>query len=132
MIGLDTNILLRYIAQDDEVQSAQASAILEEHLTPEKPGFISSTVLVEMCWTLRRLYKVDRSELMRVLERLLKSAELSFEHREEAWKALQLMRTQHADFADALAGLVHQKFGCSKTLTFDKEAAKMDFFEEVA
>jgi len=128
MIGLDTTILVRYIAQDDAKQAERATAIIENDLSNDQLGFVSSVVLVELCWTLKRSYQVGPEAMVAVLEGLLKSVELSFEHRDEAWKALKLMRTKNVDFADALIGIVHEKYGCEVTLTFDKKAAKLDTF----
>ncbi|MFO7724698.1 MAG: type II toxin-antitoxin system VapC family toxin [Oceanipulchritudo sp.] len=129
MIGLDTNILVRYIAQDDAAQAARATDIIEGRLTSENPGYICAVVLVEISWVLLRAYKVKPEMLKTVLERLLRTAEFSIEHRDEAWRALRLMDKQGADFADAFLGLINQKQGCEKTLTFDKAAGALAFFE---
>lgn len=51
MIGLDTNVLVRYLAQDDPTQSPRATEIIEQEISKEKPGYISSVVLVETVWT---------------------------------------------------------------------------------
>ena len=128
MIGLDTNILVRYITQDDKRQAARATKIIESELSGDVPGFISSVVLVELSWTLSRLYNVNYDILNTLLERLLKSKELTFEHREEAWKALHLNRKENYDFADSLIGLINKSNDCDYTLTFDKKAGKLDFF----
>lgn len=129
MIGLDTNILVRYITQDDVRQAARATQLVENELSGDRPGFVSSVVLVELCWTLKRCYQVDSNMLAAVLEGLFKAVELSFEHRDEAWKALRLMRTRNVDFADALIGFVNEKYGCETTLTFDQKAAKLAAFK---
>lgn len=129
MVGLDTNILVRYIAQDDAAQAATATDIIEGQLTSKKPGYICAVVLVEISWVLLRAYKVKPEVLKTVLERLLRTAEFSIEHRDEAWRALRLMDGQGADFADAFLGLINQKQGCEKTLTFDKAAGALALFE---
>ena len=128
MIGLDTNILVRYIAQDDEQQSPRANEILENELSADHRGFIGSVVLVELCWTLKRLYQVNRQNLSVILERLLRAEELSFEHQDEVWAALQLFRSSNVEFADAFIGFVHKKYGCGINLTFDKAASQSDLF----
>ena len=130
MIGLDTNILVRYFAQDDKQQSEIATDILENTLSENKPGFISSLVLVETIWTLKRIYKLSTDNLNSILEKLLTTTELSLEYRDEAWKALQLGRSQNIDFVDALIGLIHKSHGCDITLTFDKKASTLEFFKE--
>jgi predicted nucleic-acid-binding protein len=129
MIGLDTNILVRYIAQDDAAQAAKATDIIESQLTSKNPGYICAVVLVEIGWVLLRAYKVRPEMLKTVFERLLCTAEFSIEHRDEAWRALRLMDSQGVDFADAFLGLINQKQGCEKTLTFDKAAGALTFFE---
>lgn len=129
MVGIDTNILVRYFAQDDEQQSKAATHLMEEALSHEQPGFISSPVLVETFWTLKRSYALPRDIIYTILEKLLTAIELSFEYREEAWKALQISRTTNSDFADALIGMIHKHHGCDITLTFDKKAARLDSFK---
>lgn len=128
MLGLDTNILVRYIAQDDPAQARKATRIIEGQLSADHPGFVSTIVLVELCWTLRRAYSLSPAELIAVLERLLHASELVFEHHDEAWKALQAYRTSKADYSDILIGLIHRKHGCESTVTFDQQAAKLDHF----
>ncbi|WP_411847766.1 type II toxin-antitoxin system VapC family toxin [Roseibacillus persicicus] len=129
MFGLDTNVLLRYLTQDDTAQSKRATAILETQISKEKPGFISSIVLVETCWTLRRYYKVETEGIETMLDRFLVAPSIQFEHREETWKALRHSRVGSIDFVDALVGLIGESHGCEYTLTFDKKASKNPFFK---
>ena len=129
MIGLDTNILIRYFAQDDPEQSARATAIIEEQISENNPGFISSIVLVEMVWTLTRLYKMTTASIMPLVRELINAADLQLEHQEATWRAYQLVCSQEADFADALLGAIHHGHGCTYTLTFDKAAAKNNLFK---
>jgi len=129
MIGLDTNVLLRYLMQDDPEHSKRATSILEKKLSEQKPGFISTVVLVETCWTLRNFYKIDREGIEAMLDRFLVAPELEFEHREEIWKALRLSRSGSIDFVDGLIGVISESHGCEYTLTFDKKASKNRFFK---
>ena len=129
MIGLDTNILVRYFAQDDEKQSARASEIIEKQLSKEQQGFISSVVLVELVWTLRRAYQMELLDIMGIIQGLINAQDLQLEHREEVWKAHQLVCAQGLDFADALLGTIHRNHGCDFTLTFDKKASKSEYFQ---
>ena len=128
MIGLDTNILVRYLAQDDPKQSKRASTIIEGEISRYQPGFISSVVLVEVCWVLGRLYTMKKEDVMRVVRELLNSEDLQIEHRDETLKAHQLAVAQGLDFSDALLGMIHLSKGCEYTLTFDKRAAKSAMF----
>ena len=128
MIGLDTNVLVRYIAEDNPKEAARATKIIET-LSKDEPGFICSIVLVELCWVLTRCYKVGTEDLMLIVRALLQAEDLNFEHREEAWKAHQIACAERLDFADALLGLIHHKHGCVHTVTFDKKANSNSFFK---
>jgi predicted nucleic-acid-binding protein len=129
MIGLDTNILIRYFAQDDMRQSSKASEIIEEQLSKDHPGFISSIVLVEMVWVLTRLYKMQSTDIMLIVKELINAVDIQLEHQEETWRAHQLVSSDGLDFADALLGTIHHSHGCSHTLTFDKKAATSELFK---
>jgi len=128
MIGLYTNILVRYLAQDDPKQSKRASDIIEGEISRDQPGFISSVVLVEVCWVLSRLYTMKKEDVMLVVSEFLNSEDLQIEHREETWKAHQRTVSRGLDFSDALLGMIHLTNGCEYTLTFDKKSAKSSVF----
>lgn len=129
MLGIDTNVLVRYLVQDDDIQSPVATELIESKLTAHAPGYVSTIVLVEVCWTLKRAYHVDNVMLCTVLEKLLTTVELSFEHRDECWQAFQAFKFHGGDYADALIGFIHKQAGCHATLTFDKKASKLGAFE---
>jgi len=124
MINLDTNILLRYIVQDDSGQLSRAAKIIES-CTEEKPGFIVNGMLFEFLWALESIYDFSRKEIAEVISAILTAPELMVEHKECVWSALKAYRaSSNVDFTDALIGRVGAKYGCSTTLTFDKAAAK--------
>ncbi len=123
MTGLDTNVLVRYIMQDDAVQAAKASALLES-LTAETPGWISLVSIVELVWVLAAAYGLGRNQVLGALEALLSAKELRVERAEVAWKALRACRGTKADFADCLISSCAASAGCERTLTFDRGAAK--------
>ncbi len=129
MIGLDTNILLRYLTQDDAPQAKRATKIFEKQISEGNRGFISTIVLVETCWALGRFYGVEAEGIETMIDRFLVAPSVEFEHREEIWRALRLSRTGTIDFVDALIGLVGESHGCEYTLTFDKKAAKNKLFK---
>ncbi|NET71464.1 MAG: type II toxin-antitoxin system VapC family toxin [Sphaerospermopsis sp. SIO1G2] len=129
MIGLDTNILIRYFAQDDAKQSAKASEIIEQQLSKEHPAFIGSIVLVEMVWVLTRLYKMQPVDIMLIVKELINAVDIQLEHHEETWKAHQLVLSDNLDFSDALLGAIHHRHGCNYTLTFDRKAATSELFK---
>ena len=123
MIGLDTNVLVRYVAQDDTIQSPQASTLIES-LTAEMPGYVSLVSVVELVWVLTGCYASTKSEICEVLETLLRTKELIVAQAETVWKALRQFRGNNADFADCLIACSGTEAGCDHTLTFDKSAVK--------
>lgn len=123
MIGLDTNVLVRYIMQDDVTQSAKASALLEG-LTADTPAWISLVSIVELVWVLDAAYGLDRAQILGALETLLSAKELRVERAEVAWKAVRACRGTKADFADCVIASCATSAGCDRTMTFDRGAAK--------
>ena len=123
MIGLDTNVLVRYLMQDDARQSAKASALMES-LSAEQPRFVSLTALIELVWVLSSAYAHKRAEVATVLDTLLRSAALRIERSELAWRALKLFGSGSVDFADCLIAISCSANGCTRTMTFDRSAAR--------
>ena len=124
MIGLDTNVLVRYLAQDEKTQSALASRLIERELTPEAPGFVSLIALVETVWVLESCYGCTRADVTAVIERLLRVKQLKIQEAETAWRALRLFVSGKADFSDCLIERLGHAHNCLHTATFDKTAAK--------
>jgi len=129
MIGLDTNILVRYLAQDDPIQSPLATDIIEFRLTEENPGFISIVAMVETVWVLDRAYGLADDEIAAALERMLQADTLVVENEQEVFTATIALKKRGGSFADALIGALGARAGCSRTLTFDKTALKLPGFE---
>ena len=123
MIGLDTNVLLRYIMQDDANQSALATRLVES-LSVASPGFVPLVSVVELAWVLSSAYALDRSQVVQALESLLRTKELSVERAEIVWKALRVFQSGSADFADCLIERSAAVAGCDKTMTFDRGAVR--------
>lgn len=123
MIGLDTNVLVRYAAQDDPKQSPKATLLIES-LTVETPGFVALVSVVELVWVLSACYASSKSEICKVLETLLRTKEIVVAQADTVWKALRLFRDGQADFADCLIERSANEAGCSHTATFDRNAAK--------
>lgn len=132
MIGLDTNLIVRYLAQDDPVQSPRASAVVERQLTEQEPGFVSVVAVVETAWVLKRAYKVSDQEIARTVERLLQSDALVVENEQEVFTAMIALKEGRGAFSDALIGALGAKAGCSCTLTFDRKSLRLAEFELVA
>ena len=123
MIGLDTNVVVRFLAQDDEVQSPIATRFINR-LSAEKPGFVSAVVLAESTWVLSRAYKASRADIAAAVEGLLRAAELVVENAPAAYRALAVYRNAaSAEFADALIAETAALAGAGETVSFDARAA---------
>ena len=125
VIGLDTNVLVRYLAQDDRTQAALAVRLVERELTEREPGYISLLVLVETCWVLKRLYGATPGELRATVRDLLDTRQFAVEHRTVIVLALARLGEGAGDFADALIAQLALAAGCPRTFTFDRNAAKL-------
>ena len=123
MIGLDTNVLVRYIAQDDPKQSPKATHLIES-LTADTPGYVSIISVVELVWVLTGCYALTKNEIGEVLETMLRTKEIVVAHTDTVWKALRLFKEGKADFADYLIERSANEAGCNYTSTFDRDAAR--------
>ena len=123
MIGIDTNVLVRYVMQDDPAQARAATRFLG-NLTSQAPGHISAVVLAELSWVLTSTYGATRAELANAIENLLATDALIVQHVDCAHRALAALRTTGADFADAFVAAIDVKAGCAETVTFDKDASR--------
>ena len=132
MIGIDTNVLIRYLAQDDPIQSQLATKFIEKHCTAETPGFINHITLCEMCWVLKRLYKTRNEELHRIIEQLLRTAQLAVQHPQIVWMALEAFQRSDADFPDCLISQVNLENDCASTVTLDRQASRAVGFRILA
>lgn len=121
MIGLDTNIVVRYLAHDDPAQTATAVSIIDS-LSHDSPGFISLIVIAELVWVLEVSYRFKKKEIERVLDTLLRSKELVIERAEIVWQALRTFSASRADFADCLIERCGHAADCEYTVTFDRNA----------
>lgn len=123
MIGLDTNVLVRYLAQDDPAQTPRATELIES-LTAEAPGFISQVVLVETVWVLESCYAADAARIAEVVETLLHVETLVVDEADIAWRGLRQFKQAGGDFADALVAALARRAGCETVYSFDRGAAK--------
>jgi predicted nucleic-acid-binding protein len=123
LIGIDTNVLVRYITQDDQRQSESANTFIES-LTKSNPGFISLVSLVELCWVLNRGYRLSRAQFILALWTVINSEQFLVEVEWLVREALQLFEQGNADFGDCLIVRCAQTAGCESIVTFDKKAAK--------
>jgi len=128
MIGIDTNVLIRYIVQDDPGQSRIATRLIEEELSPENKGFVSSVVLCEVIWVLKRFYRQPKEQLLLVVKTILETEVFEVEHRDCAWRAYYDFDEGDADFSDYYIAQVNKVYGASFTVTFDETAQKHRLF----
>lgn len=124
MTGLDTNVLVRYLVQDDAAQAALATAAISA-LTELAPGWIAREVMVETVWVLERAYRLPKDQIADAIDGLLAARELIVEEADRVGLAAQRWRDGGAGFADQMIALAGQGAGCRETLTFDAKAAKI-------
>lgn len=125
MIGLDTNVVVRYLVQDEPKQAKLASRVIEKAIADGKTLMISLVTLCEIIWVLERCYKLTRHELIEVTRQLLQTKQIVVESEDVARQAcLDFEHGATVDFSDCLIGRQNALNGCSFTYTFDKNAAK--------
>jgi predicted nucleic-acid-binding protein len=120
--GIDTNVLVRYLVQDDPQQARKASRFMSEECSADDPGLINRVVLCEVVWVLESAYNYPRAQVALALESIMRTAQIKIEDHQEAWSALREFQ-EGADFADALIAAVNHRLGCQYTVTFDRKAA---------
>jgi predicted nucleic-acid-binding protein len=122
MIGLDTNVIVRFLTHDDPQQTAAARRLMHS-LSPDAPGFVSLIVVAELGWVLQTSYGFTRKEIEQVMENLLDSSALVVEQTDLVWQALRIFKAGRACFADCLIESCGRAAECDNTVTFDKNAA---------
>ena len=125
MIGLDTNVIVRYIMQDDLVQSRKATRLVEERLSSETPGYISLVTLAEVIWVLKSVYEIASKDLINLVGMLLATKQIRTERAATAYRAVKVFDSGRADFSDALIVVVGMEDGCTEIVSFDKKAASV-------
>jgi predicted nucleic-acid-binding protein len=128
MIGLDTNVLVRYLVRDDPAQYARASAFIEAAAERDERLLINMTVLCELTWVLASVYEYPRDEIANALDRIFSTAQFEIERLDEARQALSDFRGTRAGFSDALIGRVNRSLGAGHTATFDRALKAVDTF----
>ena len=123
MIGLDTNVLVRFLLTDDTLQGRQASELVGS-LTANDPGWAAVATILELVWVLSSKNRFDRQTIARTLDRLLLQEEIVVENAEYVYEAVRIFRKGNADFADCLIASSGRAAGCSRTVTFDRMAAR--------
>lgn len=129
MIGLDSNILVRYIVQDDPQQSQLVNNYLERNVTITSPGYINLIVLCEIIWVLKRAYGYNKGIIIEVISKILQTRELIVENSELALLALKEYQRGQADFCDYFIAEMNRDADCKFTVTLDQVAAKSKYFK---
>lgn len=129
MIGLDTNVLVRYLTQDDAAQARLVNALMDRLVAGGERAFVGRIVLCELTWVLAGPYRFDKETIVTALERIVSTAQFELDSRDAITLALDEFRRGRADFADYLIGRVHQEAGCGLTVTFDRKLETCDAFE---
>jgi predicted nucleic-acid-binding protein len=125
MIGLDTNVIVRYIMQDDLVQSRKATRLVEEKLSSETPGYITLVTLAEVIWVLKSVYEIASKDLINLVGMLLATKQIRTERASTVYRAVKVFDSGRADFSDALIVVVGMEDGCTEVVSFDKKAASI-------
>jgi predicted nucleic-acid-binding protein len=125
LIGLDANVLLRYLTQDDKKQSAKVNALIEDELSAQNPGYITAITLVEVVWVLESCYDQSKEAVLDVLHALLTTRQLVVEKADKVYMAMRRFANGNADFSDALITILSEQEGCSRVVTFDKRAVNV-------
>jgi predicted nucleic-acid-binding protein len=128
MIGLDTNLLIRYLTKDDTSQFTKVKRLIQEAVERDERLLINCAVLCEVTWVLDTAYEYSRADIADALERILETAQFDIERAHEARQALGDFRSTKAGFADALIGRVNRALGAKQTFTFDRDLKALDTF----
>lgn len=128
MIGLDTNVLVRYLTQDDPIQSRKANDIIERRLSEADPGFVSLVTMVETVWVLDRAYGLPRKDIAAAVERILQADLLVVQNEQDVFTAMLVLKAGDGSFADALIAALGASAGCAYTVTFDERALRLRDF----
>jgi predicted nucleic-acid-binding protein len=123
MIGVDTNIVLRYLLADDDAQHRMAAQLIDRRCSPDEPALVSDVVLAEIAWFLTRRLKLSREDIAGQLIALLENTHLHIASAAAALVALLAYRDGNADFADYFVAALNSEHGAPRTYTFDKDAA---------
>ncbi|OSM06139.1 PIN domain-containing protein [Magnetofaba australis] len=128
MIGLDTNVLVRFLTWDEPTQAQQATQYIQQHCTPQTPGRITLIVICELVWVLRSAYEISHGDILDTIERIANAAYFDVERIDLLRAALVQARENTLDLPDCLIALSNQQAGCRHTITLDKHAAKHNPF----
>ena len=128
MLGIDTNVLVRFLVRDDEPQFEKARKLIKREVTAGRRVFVNQLVLMETEWVLRSRYDLPKNQIIAAISGLLETADLQFEDEPIVEEALFIWKDATADFADCLIGAKNRRMGCRATASFDVKATKLPSF----
>ena len=128
MLGIDTNVLVRFLVRDDQTQFEKARKLLKREVSNGRRVFINQLVLLETEWVLRSRYGLAKTQMLETISRLLDAPDIQLEDEPALEEALFIWRDANADFADCLIGARNRRLGCRATVTFDTKASKFSGF----
>lgn len=128
MLGIDTNVLVRFLVRDDEGQFEKARKLIRREIAAGRRVFVNQLVLMETEWVLRSRYAVPKNQIIEAVSGLLNATEVQFEDEPAIEEALFIWKDSIADFADCLIGAKNRRMGCRATATFDAKASRLPGF----
>ena len=131
MIGLDTNVVLRYLLQDDPAQTRQANRIFDLQLSAANPGYLNLATVLEIVWVLRSVLGRTPIQIAAHLETILSRTTLEVQNAEHVYEAAFALKRGTGEFEDALIGALNAWAGCSSTVTFDRKAGRLPHFRRI-
>ena len=131
MLGIDTNVLVRFLLRDDEAQFQKANKLIQREVTAGRGVLVSQLVLLETEWVLRSRYGFSKIQLLEVIASLLDTRDIQLADEQSVEEAIYQWKEANADFADCLIAARHRRLGCSATATFDARAVKLTGFVAV-
>lgn len=131
MLGVDTNVLVRYLVRDDEAQFEKARKLIKREVAAGRHVFVSQLVLLETEWALRSRYALPKNLIMTTISGLLEATDVRFEDEPSVEEALFIWKDTAAAFADCLIGARNRRLGCRATATFDAKVSRLPGFVAV-
>ncbi len=128
MLGIDTNVLVRFLVRDDETQFEKARKLIKREVAAGRCVFVNQLVLMETEWVLRSRYAVPKNQIIEAISGLLDATDVQFEDEPSIEEALFMWKDTTADFADCLIGAKNRRAGCRATASFDVKASKLPGF----
>ncbi len=128
MLGIDTNVLVRFLVRDDEAQFEKARKLIKREVAAGRRVFVNQLVLMETEWVLRSRYAVPKNQIIEAISGLLDATDVQFEDEPSIEEALFTWKDTAADFADCLIGVKNRRMGCKATVSFDVKASKLPGF----